>query len=201
MPAARVGRVQQAAAAVLVRRTVEARGIAAGRCSSQPAAWSQAVSWLYSATWQWPAASMRYSCRRAGRAAHDRLPLTVLRSGSGSAPVEIRPSMSSGGAGLATASGACLPFSYSIHAPSPRTVSAVAADGVVDHAGDHVAAMAGGDHHAEQRQARHVVAGAVDGINQEGQVGVDQHVQQRGVAGRGFLADQHRAGIQRPAAR
>ena len=65
---------------------------------------------------------------RAARAVlpnFDRLPLTVLRSGSGSAPVEIRPSMSSGGAGLATASGACLPFSYSIHAPSPRTVSAL----------------------------------------------------------------------------
>ncbi|MNR36846.1 hypothetical protein D3C85_1548200 [compost metagenome] len=55
----------------------------------------------------------------------DRLPLTALRRGSGRAPVAISASMSSGGAGLATASGACLPFSYSIQAPSPRTASAL----------------------------------------------------------------------------
>ncbi len=72
---------------------------------------------------------MRYSCAAQRSEAvlprRARLLLTAVRSGWGSAPVEIRPSMSSGGTGLATASWVCLPFSYSIQAPSPRTASAL----------------------------------------------------------------------------
>ncbi|MCY1374970.1 hypothetical protein D9M69_623470 [compost metagenome] len=56
--------------------------------------------------------------------------------------------------------------------------------------------MAGGDHHAEERQACHIVAGAVDGVDQESQIGVDQHIEQGGIAGRGFFADQHGARMQ-----
>jgi hypothetical protein len=56
--------------------------------------------------------------------------------------------------------------------------------------------MAGRDHHAEQRQARDVVAGAVDGINQKGQVSVDQHVQQGRVARGRFFTNEHGTRVQ-----
>ncbi|MNI65444.1 hypothetical protein D3C73_1209530 [compost metagenome] len=79
--------------------------------------------------WQWPAANMRYSCAAqrsdAVLARRDRWLLTVVRVGSGRAPVEISPSMSSSGAGAATVSGTRRPLSYSIQAPSPRTASAL----------------------------------------------------------------------------
>ncbi|KAG1078967.1 hypothetical protein G6F40_016497 [Rhizopus arrhizus] len=55
--------------------------------------------------------------------------------------------------------------------------------------------MAGREHHADQGQASHIVAGAVDGVDQKGQVGVDQHVQQGGIARGGLFADPYGAGV------
>ncbi|CFN98902.1 Uncharacterised protein [Bordetella pertussis] len=209
MPGAAVGRVQQAAGAVggLVRRAVEVRAVAAGFAVQQPARGvvpgRQLVVEQHMAMARGgQAVLVRGAAQRRGRAqarlvGGDLFAQAVGQVGGGDHAVHL---IGRGRAGyvqrLLRAVLVVDPGAFAAHGQRR-----VVADGVVDHAGQHVAAMAHGDHHAEQGQAGHVVAGAVDGVDEKGQVGIDQHVEQRRVARRGFLADQHRARIQLAQAR
>ena len=76
-----------------------------------------------------------------------------------------------------------------------RADQKVLADRIVDDAGDRLAILDDGQHHAEQRHARGEVEGAVDRIDDEGELGAAQARQQRGVDLAGLLADHQRARI------
>jgi len=77
-------------------------------------------------------------------------------------------------------------------AAAVERIGAVAAERVMDGAGDDASARGGRRHHAEQRQAGDEILGAVDRVDDERKFRRGDRIEQPGVVVHRFLAHHHR---------